>query len=409
VNGKSDLIRLNTIVDVLTESAHITDYPSFFKLMSTKLKWVIDYDSCYFALCSSISESIEEYEKTIIHFQKNSYKQIKCEQIPQNIKDKMNESLKSGLSNDGDAWKYRLISFALKTKAQKTLGVICFESESSEFDLQDIKLTHFLGEFCVGSIERIESQITIMNHSSELKLLVSQLQQERELREKFVATISHDLRSPITIAKLSADLILRTLDNPCSTERYSSKILESLRRADLMIQDILNTSLIRAGEKLPLRLSDFNLCEVIISTINNLSTVHGERFITFVPSEINGRWDSNAIQRVIENLVSNAIKYGDPQTPIWISAKLIDEIVQITIRNEGAPLTADEQKLIFEPYKRTNSAKYGGKKGWGLGLTLVRDLIQSHNGKIKVESGDKIGTTFTIELPRIAAEVTSSE
>jgi signal transduction histidine kinase len=103
--------------------------------------------------------------------------------------------------------------------------------------------------------------------------------------------------------------------------------------------------------------------------------------------------------RILENLCTNAVKYGDPFAKIAITTTSDGNEVEIKVHNFGQELSEMECQQIFEKYRRTSSAKKGNQQGWGIGLTLVRGLLEAHGGKISVESLPQRGTTFTASLP----------
>lgn len=226
------------------------------------------------------------------------------------------------------------------------------------------------------------------------------LRAERALREKFVATLTHDLRNPMAAARVSAQLVLRSLGKPDEVAVYASRIVVNIDRADQMIQDLLDANRIRAGEKLPLRLNECDLSSVLRDVVASLTTVHGERFILNAPEHAPGRCDASAIRRVTENLVSNAIKYGDEQKPVTITLVVHPTEFELRVHNEGQPIDDAEKEALFLPWIRTSRADGGPQRGWGLGLTLVHGVVDAHGGRVKVESAEQVGTVFTVFLPR---------
>ncbi len=118
------------------------------------------------------------------------------------------------------------------------------------------------------------------------------------------------------------------------------------------------------------------------------------------PTEIKGYWDSSGVRRILENLVNNAVKYGANYQPVNVSLRENSDRATIFVHNVGNPLSPDEVANIFGHYKRTPSAQAGTKKGWGLGLALVRGIAEAHGGSVRVESAPGKGTTFTVEFPR---------
>ncbi len=227
------------------------------------------------------------------------------------------------------------------------------------------------------------------------------LEKERELRDQFVATLTHDLRGPLTTVRASADLLRRFPDKIDSTERLTTRIISSIDRADKMIQDLLDANLIRAGKKLPLEITYCELNSMVDDLIDELTMIHGKRFVSVSNQTVNGYWDHSAVQRMLENLASNGVKYGSPDLPITISfeSDTTSSIATITVHNHGNPIPAEDLNRLFSPFHRTKAAAESGKKGWGLGLVLTRGLAESLGGNVRVQSSLEKGTSFVIQLP----------
>jgi signal transduction histidine kinase len=110
-------------------------------------------------------------------------------------------------------------------------------------------------------------------------------------------------------------------------------------------------------------------------------------------------WGVLGIRRALQNLVANAVKYGGPDSPIIISLKRLNEWAVLAVHNDGSAIATADQQGLFEAFQRTIESETGKKKGWGLGLTLVKGVADAHGGTVKVESAKDIGTTFTLDLP----------
>ena len=219
------------------------------------------------------------------------------------------------------------------------------------------------------------------------------MEQERDLRERLVTALSHDLRTPLGTARLGAEMILAT--DPHLAKQVN-RIITAMDRADAMIRDLLDVSRIRAGEPIPLDVVDCDLSQLAHQSIDELAALHGARFVVHAPPHVEGRWDCGALRRVIENLVNNAVKYGARDAPITISIAR-GERVTLSVHNEGIPIPGDEQPALFELFKRSRNAT--AHDGWGIGLSLVHGLVQAHGGTVRVSSAEGRGTTFTVELP----------
>jgi PAS domain S-box-containing protein len=241
---------------------------------------------------------------------------------------------------------------------------------------------------------------SLKQKESSLQEAIDSLQREHQLREDFVSGLSHDLRTPLASAKISVQLFERNVDDPEKRERYVGRALRGIDRIDFMIRDLLDANRIHAGETLPMEMNRFDLSRLAETTIEDLSIIHGPRFQVETTGRVVGAWNKPQLRRVIENLVCNAVKYGDPRRIITISvAESADREVALAVHNFGNPIPKEEQPSLFDRYRRAASAEKSGNRGWGVGLTLVRGIAKAHRGRISVKSCPELGTTFTLTLP----------
>ncbi|MFP2905179.1 PAS domain-containing protein [Pyxidicoccus sp. 3LFB2] len=233
------------------------------------------------------------------------------------------------------------------------------------------------------------------------KSLTSRLEEERELREKFVATLSHDLRTPLTAARLNAQMLARKGSDPTILVRSTARITENLDRVDQMIRDMLDANRIRAGEGLPIEVSECDLTPLARDTLEELALVHGDRFVLNAPGAVPGYWSCDGMRRILENLCNNAIKYGAREQPVTVTlAQAGPDTVSVSVHNWGPSIAPEDLKHLFQVYRRADVARAGPDKGWGLGLTVVEGLARAHRGSVKVQSAPETGTTFTVTLAR---------
>ncbi len=223
------------------------------------------------------------------------------------------------------------------------------------------------------------------------------LQTEAQYRERFVATLTHDLRSPLATAKLSADMIASFPDDLAKVRNWAGQISLSLERADRMIADLLDASRLQAGEPLPLEFAACDLLTITRDLVDELARQHGERFTIEHDGATLGMWNADALRRVLDNLLSNAVKYGDADQPITVRMRQIDDRLLLMVHNFGTIIPLEDQQKLFQPFHRTSTAQASGKPGWGIGLALVKGLVEAHHGVVKAESYPKEGTTFTVD------------
>lgn len=145
-----------------------------------------------------------------------------------------------------------------------------------------------------------------------------------------------------------------------------------------------------------------SLTDVARETIEELSTIYGQRFALTTPSHsLEGRWSSDGFRRILENLCSNAVKYGSREADIVVTLRDLDDHVLLSVQNRGNLIGAEDQGHIFDLYQRADSGTKA--TGWGLGLALVKGLTEALEGTVAVRSNPDEGTVFTVTLPKSRA------
>ncbi|KFC62344.1 ATP-binding protein [Massilia sp. LC238] len=216
---------------------------------------------------------------------------------------------------------------------------------------------------------------------------------QKEIAETFITSLSHDLRNPLNIANVSAQLIEKKSDNSSVTE-YAQRIRKKLAELDAMIQTLLDAAFLKGRKKLRLRIVQFDMMALANEVCDDMIMPNRPIIINGAP--VVGYWCSTSIKRVFENLISNAQKYGQPNTPISVLIGSGDEGVVIEVHNEGTPVPAEDRHLLFSTFHRFEEVNV---RGWGLGLPFVRLVTESHGGNVSVVSTPENGTTFRITMP----------
>ena len=234
------------------------------------------------------------------------------------------------------------------------------------------------------------------------------LEIERELTDRFIFMLSHDLRTPLSAAHMATQVIAR---EGCSVERhreFAHRALRNLAHVSKMVTDLLDASRVSAGQPFPMTIEECDLIGIVREVVDQLGTIHGDRFRLDGPESLVGYWHRRGLGRIFENLAVNAVKYGDPLRNVTIKVREVADRVHVSIHNFGSPLSAKDLESVFELFQRTERAKRSNAQGWGLGLTLVRGITEAHGGVLQVQSLPNEGTTFTVDLPRDARSERSS-
>jgi signal transduction histidine kinase len=167
---------------------------------------------------------------------------------------------------------------------------------------------------------------------------------------------------------------------------------------DEMIRELLDTALFEHGERLTIHASNFDMQELIGQVCEQFAALHGPRF-DIKAAPVAGWWGRDAIQRALDNLIGNALKYGKPDGTISVSCVPTRGRVIVSVHNEGAPIPPDQLESVFQVFRRAKAAKDGDTTGWGIGLPFVRSVAESHGGSLDVDSNAERGTTFTMDIP----------
>lgn len=224
----------------------------------------------------------------------------------------------------------------------------------------------------------------------------------RDIREKFTATLVHDLKNPIAAAMMNAQMILRKSSVAEDCEKNANRILDRLQHASSMIDDVLDASRLSAGEKLSLPLEECNFGILLQRIGAEYEQQHPNRVRFELEGDVTAPGNPRALRRIIDNLVINALKYGAPNEPVIVSVRGSERDIVITVHNRGPAIPQEDQVVLFQQFRRTKSA--GSKSGWGLGLVAVKGLTEAHGGTVRVESmGDETKFIVTIPKSRTAA------
>ncbi|KFC62333.1 sensor histidine kinase KdpD [Massilia sp. LC238] len=220
---------------------------------------------------------------------------------------------------------------------------------------------------------------------------------DRALRERFAAALTHDLRGPLGTTSSALELIL-SVEDFAKARVFAVKALENVHRMSGMIDELLHTMAFHSGEKISLRLLSFDIRKLIKEVQVELA-FRDERIVLVDGAPIVGWWDWSVMKRALENILSNAIKYGKKPSPITVNAVETHGRLVLSVHNEGAPIPSEEQENIFQMFRRVKSQQIIQQQGWGIGLPYVRAAAESHAGSIVLDSTIERGTTFSIDIP----------
>lgn len=284
-------------------------------------------------------------------------------------------------------------------------GTLCLGfHEKPVFEPLALQLLKVLGERLTVFLSRVDvfehSKVALeraRRDAAAAEADRARLESEGQEREEIAATITHDLRNPLSTAKMGAEVLKRGVARPERAESVANLVLRAIDRSDRMISNLLDSYRVRSGKQLELTIEKYSMQDVAEEVIKDMKQLYGDRFVLNAPHPVVGFWSRDGMRRVLENLLTNAVKYGAPDTPIVVDVKQLDGRMQMSVHNEGYPLSLEEQARILEPFERARRGP--GVPGWGIGLTFVRGMVKAHGGSVFVESSAESGTKFTVRNP----------
>ena len=257
--------------------------------------------------------------------------------------------------------------------------------------------SHIYEEFSRVNNELANAQRQMAKQNVELARL-------NEQKNQFIGMAAHDLRNPLSVILNFSQHMLRDESTPLAPQqREFVALIERNSKFMLnLIHDILSLSRIESG-RLQLDLQPVDLAALVAANVN-LNRVLAEkkkiRLVFKVGDELPPmRLDAAKIEQVMNNLISNALKFSYPDRTIEVNVARAADVARVAVKDEGQGIPAEELDKIFKPFEKTSVKSTGGEQSTGLGLAIASRIVEGHGGHIEVESESGHGSTFTVTLP----------
>lgn len=298
------------------------------------------------------------------------------------------------------------LSFPLIEK-EELFGLLLIGKKKSEvrYSAEDVELVSLMVQEVAQALQSIKMRKRILAEQLEKE----KLEELNKLKTKFISNVSHDLRTPLTAIRFSVDNMLQGVCGEVSEEsrKYLQMIQESTLHVSRMIDNLLTLSMSESG-KIILNKEKLPLAQVVDEAFAIMKILAEKKGINLVKEEPEDTFvyaDKHSLLQILFNLLDNAIKYTDSGGKISVSAKKTEEekLVEVSISDNGVGISPENLEKIFERFRKVEPAGTVGKKGLGIGLDIVRNLVHLHGGEIKVKSpvsGTGKGTKFSFTLPQ---------
>ncbi|MFB3852802.1 MAG: MEDS domain-containing protein [Vicinamibacterales bacterium] len=239
-----------------------------------------------------------------------------------------------------------------------------------------------------------------------------ELAEANRLKDEFLATLSHELRTPLNAIIGWSDMLSRDLLDHDTRKRAIESISRNARAQAQLIADVLDVSRIVAG-KLALDVREVDLASVLRSAMDVVRPAAAAKGISIEPTGVGAParivGDPDRLQQVLWNLLSNSVKFTQAGGRVEVRLGRVDSQIEVEIKDTGIGIEADFLPYVFDRFRQADSSTSRQQGGLGLGLAIVRYLVELHGGTVKAESaGRGLGSTFTLRLP-VRAIVESDE
>lgn len=291
---------------------------------------------------------------------------------------------------------YQLESYAsipIVTADGEFFGTLCaIDTVPAHFD--ECAVLKTLGLFA----QLIAMHLDLRSDLEKSENALADATQAGRLREQFIAVLGHDLRTPLSAIRMSADLLESRLED--KRERgLASAIRKSSQRMGALIEDVLDFARGRLGGGIPVRRTRVDDLQGVFSSViaeiqASEPEVHIEQDFT-IPDDI--YCDPTRIGQLLSNLVGNAVTHGTRESPVRVVAKTENDDVVLSVSNHGACIPAALMPLLFQPFKRSDGGQRG--EGLGLGLYIASQILEGHGGTLSVSSSPDQGTCFVARFP----------
>ncbi|MCH8103869.1 MAG: GAF domain-containing sensor histidine kinase [Chloroflexi bacterium] len=303
------------------------------------------------------------------------------------------------------------VEVPLGTEAGGAIGYLSLQSKQanaySEIDLD------LLGRIAIHITPAIQNAVAFeqtvtlaqeRQRSAELEAQARELARVDRERSRFLTTVTHELKTPLTSLVAFADVLARNRDgNLTDRQRQQVDVMRrSARRLDVLIDDLLDVSRMDA-RTFQVQLQEFDgqdFFEELTRSFAPLMRAKSQRLLQHIPQDrlwLNA--DRNRMAQVVTNLVSNASKYSPEGSEIELDVSRDQHNLSIRVRDRGIGISAEDQRHLFSPFFRADNQETRSVDGTGLGLFIVKMIMELHGGTVTVESEENAGTTVVITLP----------
>lgn len=254
--------------------------------------------------------------------------------------------------------------------------------------------------------DELKTSIESITKSLYLKRMTLEMKEEgKQVRFQFLSVLSHELKSPINAIEGYMNIIKQKQlgDNVDDYLMMIDRSLDRLNGMRNLIMDLLDLTRMESGKKVR-NLKPVDIVEItkhVINTVQPLAIQKNLSIILNSEKELIFNADNNEMEIILNNFISNAVKYNVENGKVFIDLKVEDEQIVISVKDTGIGMKQEDVALLFQDFVRIKNEKTKFISGSGLGLSIAKKMVELYKGKINVESTPDVGSTFTVIIPNI--------
>ena len=257
-------------------------------------------------------------------------------------------------------------------------------------------------EFIAGLAERVASgAVSASEPANRHQTLEPEVKRNMELFDRVLAVAGHDLRNPLGAVIMGASLLEREPGISAQVVDIASRILGRAQRMTRMVGDLFDLGSARLSGCMDIKPASTNAHKLCMRIVEDLQMGNPAREIRLrAEGDGNGNWDAGRLEQVVSNLTANALFYSPDDAPVMIESRGSDAEWTLSVQNRGEAIPSDVLPYLFEPFRRGPGGGSAAVPHLGIGLFIVRRIVEAHGGTVEVTSSPTEGTVFVVRLPK---------
>ncbi|WP_405216021.1 sensor histidine kinase [Agrococcus sp. Ld7] len=262
------------------------------------------------------------------------------------------------------------------------------------------------GRIGVGTELQLRARVAPLGNRFML-VLVSDRTEELRLagvRRDFVANVSHELKTPIGALTLLSEAIEAAAEDPVRVRAFSQRMQVEAERLGRMTKELIDLSRIQADDPLD-DAERFSIAQVVDVAVDRNAVLAEAKRMVILPRVLDDAQvlgSEELVTMAVQNLITNAVQHSPAATHVGVGVRVVDEVVEIAVTDNGAGIAPEDHERVFERFYRIDPARSRVTGGTGLGLSIVKHVAISHGGEVRLWSHPGQGSTFTLRLPAAA-------